>query len=172
MADMRRWMSKPTTSTFLWIRGQGPDAAALDRMERAFPKPRKPMGEAWFLAPEREMYPELLGDLDSLSDEQIYRPLEQIATGPSCFGQHEEWTEWYHYLLPRTFRRRWDSALRHPMEILITGFMGQHSEDGKGSPIRTFARMSCRRLANPSCPAIAGPMGRSTLLNASVNIAA
>ena len=43
------------------------------------------MGEAWFLAPKREMYPELLGDLDCLTDEQIYRPLQQIATEENAF---------------------------------------------------------------------------------------
>lgn len=123
-------MNKVEKLEFRWVPGQGPDQAALERMSRTFPKPRVPMGEAWFLSPVRKTYPELLGDLDSLTDEQIDRPLEEIAGAPSCFGQLDEWTAWYQYLLPRVIQRRWGSGLQHPMEIVITGFMSQHPENG------------------------------------------
>jgi len=97
-------------------------------MAAAFPKPRKPMGEAWFMAPERQMYPELLGDLDALTDEQLDRPMEEVAIGPTSFGQLPEWTEWYHYLLPRLLQRPWRAVLHHPVEVLVTGFMTQHPD--------------------------------------------
>lgn len=126
------------SSSFLWVPGNGPDPAALDRMTAAFPKPKKPMGEAWFMAPEREMYPELLGDLASLSDDQLERPLREIATGPPCFGQLDEWTEWYHYLLPRLLRRRWGRYLHHPVEVLITGFISQHPDSVGKLPYPDF----------------------------------
>src|SRR5258708_25808974 len=82
-----RRMPKSSASSFLWVPGQGPDAVALDRMAKAFAKPKNPMGEAWFIGEVREMYPELLGDLDQLTDEQIYKPLEELARGISSFWQ-------------------------------------------------------------------------------------
>ena len=143
------------SSSFRWAPGQGPDPEALRRMADAFPKPKKPMGEAWFLAPKREMYPDLLGDLDDLNDDQIYRPLQQIASGPSCFGQLDEWTDWYHYLLPRVMRRDWGSTLHHPMEVVISGFMGQHPENGQRFPYPEFgADALCtlgRCIMSPVC---------------------
>jgi len=124
-------------------------------MCREFPKPKTPMGEAWFLAPKREMYPELLGDLDCLTDEQIYRPLQQIASGPSCFGQLDEWTEWFHYLLPRVIRRHWGSTVYHPMEVVISGFMAQHPENGRRFPYPELGADSLRTLGrcimSPAC---------------------
>ena len=69
-------MSQNASPSYLWIPELGPDPAALDRMARAFPKPPTPMGEAWFMGNEREMYPQLLGDLDALPDDDIERPLE------------------------------------------------------------------------------------------------
>src|SRR3982751_1905908 len=99
-------MSEVSESPFRWVPGQGPDSRALGRMIEMFAKPKKPMGEAWFIAPERKMFPELLGDLELLSDDGILEPLRETI-GPSCFGPHDEWTEWFHYLLPRVLQRAW-----------------------------------------------------------------
>lgn len=119
-------------SSFLWVPGQGPDLDRLDRLVDAFPKPRKPMGEAWFMAPERKMYPELLGDLEGLSDHEVLDALRETI-GPSCFGPHEEWTEWFHYLLPRLLKRNWAPPLiSDPVELIISAFVAQHPDsDGK-----------------------------------------
>lgn len=126
-------MVKANTTTYIWAPGIGPDPAALDRLANWFPKPRLPMGEAWFLAPERRMYTELFNDLETLSDREIEDALDQTASGPSCFGPHDEWTEWYHYLLPRLFDRFASHGLiSHPVELLITAFMAQHPETCRG----------------------------------------
>ncbi len=90
------------------------------------------------MAPEREMYPELLGDLDGLNDDQLERPMEEMAIGPSSFGQLPEWTEWYHYLLPRLLQRRWRAVLHHPVEVLVTGFITQHPDLSGNWPYPDF----------------------------------
>jgi hypothetical protein len=112
----------------LWIPGQGPDRAALDRMAQAFPRPATPMGEAWFMGDVRKMYPQLLGDLDALPDDEIEHAIKEIATGSTSFGPFEEWIAWYHYLLPRLVVREWHPTYYQPAELLITAFMTLHPE--------------------------------------------
>lgn len=90
------------------------------------------------MAPEREMFPELLGDLDELTYEQLQHPIEEMATGPANFGQLPEWTEWYHYLLPRLLKRRWQPILHHPVELLFTGFFSQHPSSASHWPYTDF----------------------------------
>jgi len=107
-------------------------------MTRAFPRPATPMGEAWFMGDVRTMYPQLLGDLDALPDAVIARALEDIATGSSNFGPFEEWTQWYHYLLPRLVEREWVPSLSHPAELLFTAFMAQHPAPDGSLPYPAF----------------------------------
>ncbi len=118
-------MSEHVASSFRWVPGQGPNHDALRRMADAFPRPQEPMGEAWFMGEERQMYPELLGNLDQLMDDQLTVPLEEIASGTTCFGRLEEWTAWFHYLLPRLIERRWSRTYYNPAELLFTAFMAQ-----------------------------------------------
>jgi hypothetical protein len=106
-------------------------------MADAFPKPKKAMGEAWFLG-ERRMFPELLGNIEELTNEQIWAPLEEMAGGPSCFGRHEEWTEWFHYLLPRLVTRDWRPSVYDPAGLLITCFVAQHPDSNGAVPYSTF----------------------------------
>jgi hypothetical protein len=131
-------MSKPLQMPFLWVPGQGPDAKALKRMQKAFPKPRNPMGEAWFMSEERRMFPALLDELDIVPDEEIVAALTEIASGTCSFGQHEEWSEWYHHLLPLVIDRRWNWQVFHPLEVVMTGFMAQHPEPDSNMPYRDF----------------------------------
>lgn len=131
-------MSQNASPSHLWIPGLGPDPTALDRMARAFPKPPTPMGEAWFMGTEREMYPQLLGDLDALPDEDIARVLEEITSGSNSFGPFKEWIEWYHYLLPRLIRREWKRTYYHPAERLITAFMAQYPTSDGSLPCPHF----------------------------------
>ena len=89
------------------------------------------MGEAWFMSAKRRMYPLLLGALDAVDDGEIASALEQTATGPGSFGQYEEWTVGFHYLLPRLVARDRSLESLGGLEVLFTGFMAQHpSEDG------------------------------------------
>lgn len=131
-------MPESATHSFSWIPGQGPDRDALDRMVAEFPKPTKPMGEAWFMAQEREMYPRLLGDLDTLQDSEIEKALEEIASGTSSFGRYEEWVQWYHYLLPRLIERQWSRSYYNQAELLFTAFMTQHPDSDRDNPYPQF----------------------------------
>lgn len=79
---------------------------------------------------EREMYPQLLGDLTRLSDEDIMKPLEEITSGSSSFGLLGEWVEWYHYLLPRIITRQWEPTYFQPAERLFSAFINQHPDVG------------------------------------------
>lgn len=96
------------------------------------------MGEAWFMAPEREMFPQLLGDVAALPDDAIMRPLEEITSGSSAFGLLAEWAEWYHYLLPRLIERRWARTNFQPAELLFSAFMNQHPDIDGTSPYPEF----------------------------------
>jgi hypothetical protein len=89
----------------LWIPGDGIDTAALARMRSHFPKPKEPMGEAWFMCDDRRMYTELLGDLDALDARTLKEPLAEIAGGTGSFGPHREWQVWFHHLLGATLPR-------------------------------------------------------------------
>lgn len=131
-------MSQKVLPPFVWIPGQGPALSALRRMTAAFPKPDQPMGEAWFMSAEREMYPQLLGDLDALQDREVERVLEEISSGTSCFGRYEEWVEWYHYLLPRLVERRWSRSYYNQAELLFTAFMAQHPKADGDMPYHEF----------------------------------
>lgn len=131
-------MPQTASRSYLWAPMQGPDRAALDRMIGAFPKPAAPMGEAWFMGAKREMYPQLLGDLDALPDGDIARGLEEIASGSSSFGPFQEWIEWYHYLLPRVIEREWEPTYYQPAERLFTAYMAQHAAPGDALPYREF----------------------------------
>ena len=130
-------MRESFASPFRWVPGEGPDPTALGRLTDAFAKPKKPMGEAWFIAPEREMYPQLFNDLELLSDSEILDPLREII-GPSCFGPHDEWTEWFHYLFPRLLQRDWGRTVYDPVELIISAFIAQHPDSSGETPYAGF----------------------------------
>lgn len=108
---------------FLWIPGRGSDPIALSRLRSRIPCPREPMGEAWFNTDKRRMYPELLGDLNTLSIPQLQDVLTEIASGNCCFGPHEEWSAWFHYLLGALLPRSHETHVSGLLEHLITAFI-------------------------------------------------
>ena len=114
---------------FEWIPNEGSDQSVEMRMARNSPKPAEPMGEAWFMGESRRMYMELVGDLNRLSAEQVQRPLEEIASGVSCFGPMEEWADWYHYLLPRLLPRSYEEHIDYTLELLISCFVALHPDE-------------------------------------------
>lgn len=80
--------------------GEGPDAEALARLQRRFPRPRVPMGEAWFMSDERRMYASLLSpDPATWSRDDLRGALWALASGPGCFGHMREWSLWFPYLV-------------------------------------------------------------------------
>lgn len=123
---------------FIWRPGDGIDGAALARLRSHFPRPTRPMGEAWFMGEERRMFPELQGDLDNLSAWDLQIPLAEIATGTSSFGPMQEWRDWYHYLLGQLVPRSHDAFVYSLLEILVTGFVAQYPNGIHQSPYPKF----------------------------------
>jgi hypothetical protein len=109
-------------AAFVWVPGQGYAQKALVRMREKFPRPDKPMGEAWFMGETRRLYSELNGDLDRLQVTFLLEPLTEIITGNSSFGPMQEWTDWYHYLLPRLIPRSHEYFCGTLLEYLLSGF--------------------------------------------------
>jgi len=139
-----------------WAPGLGPDPDALDRLVAAFPKPREPMGEAWFMSEERRMYRDLLGDLGDVQPDVIFDALFEIASGPTCFGKRDEWTEWFHYLLPRlTLGAHAGPIWTTAFEPLATAFFVQHPDSSGAEPYPGFRNDVLltlgRVLMDPEC---------------------
>ncbi len=118
---------------FAWTPGEGIDPAALARLQAQFPRPRLPMGEAWFMGEQRRMFPELLGSLDAVEPRVLEDALWEIASGTCSFGQRREWYAWYHHLLAHCVRRSHEGSLRPLLELLVSGFMA-HYPGGITSP--------------------------------------
>lgn len=140
---------------YVWVPGEGPDVGAVERLCRSFTKPKTPMGEAWFMSEQRQMFPELAGDLARLKDERLAKPLQELASGPAAFGPREEWTDWYHYLMPRLLPRAHEGLFPSIYELLVTAFFTQHPRSGGPQPYPGFFRDSLlslgRVLMGPEC---------------------
>ncbi|MBT2749476.1 MULTISPECIES: hypothetical protein [unclassified Lysobacter] len=98
--------------TYRWIPGHGPDPEALQRLRERAPMPKEPMGEAWFMGGERQMYTGLMQpDPRSWSKRELENALEALTSGPHSFGHSDEWSRWFDFLLPRALQRDDDSEL-------------------------------------------------------------
>ena len=144
------------SAPFLWRPGEGCDGAALARMRRAFPKPKYPMGEAWFMGETRAMFWDLLGDLGALSLYDIQRPLYEIASGAKAFGEMNEWTEWFHFILAETLPRAHETwAFDSHIESLVTTFMALYPNGVVDEPYKGFRddaqNTLGRAMMNASC---------------------
>ena len=124
---------------FLWTPGAGYDPDAAHRLRVHFPRPREPMGEAWFMGAQRRRFPELAGDLDQLSVDDLQRALTEIASGPASFGRLAEWADWYHYLMPRLMERSHEGCFEDLLEYLMTGFMALYPAGVQEEPYPGFA---------------------------------
>jgi len=128
----------PRQSPYLWFPGKGYDQDALSRLQRAFPRPDKAMGGAFVMSGDRRTFDDLLGDLTSLSAEDLRKPLEEIASGTASFGPLDEWTDWYHCLLAQLIPRSHETHFEALLEILITGFITQHPDGPRNEPYPGF----------------------------------
>lgn len=126
MSSSRKQPQPEISRPFVWRPSDGLHAGCIQRMRDHFHLPAEPMGEAWFMGNERRTFDFLLGNLDGLSLEELRNPLEEIASGNSCFGPMDEWTNWYCYLLaqlvPRHAERSFDSLYQH----IVTAFIAVH----------------------------------------------
>ena len=114
------------------------------------------MGEAWFMGETRQMYPQLLGDLEKLSADEIQKPMADIASGYSAFGPMDEWYQWYHYLLPQMLPRCHDgNIVASVVEILVTDFIAIYPNGVRVAPYKTFREDTLRTLGRcmmePQC---------------------
>ena len=147
---------------FLWRPGQGCDPQVLEQMREAFPQPRQPMGEAWFMGKTRKMYDWLYGDLDALPLLDLEGVLENIAAGTSCFGPRAEWEDWFHYLLPQLLHRCHEpSGLTGStlLDALITAFISQYPADKAREPYTGFRAAALATLGQAMMDAICWPDG-------------
>ena len=107
------------------------------------------MGEAWFMGESRKMFDELLGDLDYIGTEQIQQVLVEIASGTSSFGEMDEWTDWFHYLMPRLLDRSHENFVDYTLENLITCFVALHPDENRVSgPYASFKEDALATLGN------------------------
>lgn len=125
-------MPKPLPLDVLWVPGTGPDPAALAELQRKFPRPRKPMGEAWFMGDSRFMFDALCQpDFAQVDPAEVDRALEEIGSGMRCFGFMQEWWDWLHYLLPRVTARHASlpkSLLDSPVCGLVSALITHHPD--------------------------------------------
>lgn len=126
------------TPAFEWRPGEGPDPAALERLCKAFPRPRAAMGEAWFMGKERKLHTRLTGDLDGAPVEDLMAALGEIATGTIAFGPADEWSDWLHYLLPRLVPRAHETFVSQLLESLVTALFAVHPRDLREGPYADF----------------------------------
>jgi len=143
-------MSKPRVSKphvprtdLIWVPGEGPSAAAIQRLRARFPRPIVPMGEAWFMGEKRKMYDSMLDGSDTDFRNFGSDALWEMATGLTSFGPIPEWTEWLHYLLGRLPELADDPVIFAYYSECITAFMSHYplgvSDDAKRYPVRTSA---------------------------------
>ncbi|MBO9829366.1 hypothetical protein J7373_14025 [Xanthomonas sp. A2111] len=126
MAASRRPPQLQIAHPFIWRPGDGLNAGCVQRMRARFPRPLKPMGEAWFIGEERRMFDFLLADLDHLSLHDLRAPLDEIAAGNACFGPMDEWTRWYRYLLAHLVPRHHAQSFDSLYQRLVTAFIAIH----------------------------------------------
>ena len=117
------------------------------------------MGEAWFMGDDRQMYPQLLGDLDRLSTEELQEFLAEIASGTSSFGPVAEWDTWYHYLLGALVPRSHEWHFSYLLESLMTGFMAMYPNGVVREPYKGFHKDALLTLGRSimDCECWSGP---------------
>lgn len=93
-------------------------------MVENFPKPRFPMGEAWFLG-KRRMFTELVQqEWNRLPLDFIEECLEEIIIGVCFFNSPlVEWDDWYHYLLPRLIPSAFEQPFSYRSTRLVTSLI-------------------------------------------------
>ena len=109
--------------SFKWTPGVGPNESILALMREAAPKPDAAMGEAWFMGETRKMFTELYDDFESTSTQYLQEVLRDISGVAHAFGLHQEWEDWFRYLLPRIVPRCDERFVHWLFENLCSAFL-------------------------------------------------
>jgi hypothetical protein len=100
----------------------------MERMRACIACPAEPMGEAWFMSEKREMFHELLGDIDALPVDALTRPLGEISSGTGSFGPMREWNLWSRYLLAQSVHRHGEGSYDSLYQHLVTALIAVHPQ--------------------------------------------
>jgi len=146
-------MDEPASPPYRWIPGHGPDPDALRRLREIAPRPRQPMGEAWFMGGDRQMYAGLMHpDPQAWAARELESALDALTSGPRCFDHCDEWSQWFDYLLPRVLARADD---HRNFELLVTAVFVHCLDPALPGRAPQFRRDLLdtlgRRLMAPSC---------------------
>jgi hypothetical protein len=128
------------TAQITWSPSHGVDRESLVRMLGASQRPSVPMGEAWFMGDEREMFTDALTTgYEQLPYEYVSRMLEAIGSGTTCFGELAEWREWFDFLFPRGLQHPFDTyAFDYRVELLMTALFALYPSGFSNSPYKNF----------------------------------
>jgi hypothetical protein len=130
---------KSKTKDFTWVPGHGPDVESVLRLTKQFQMPKQPMGEAWFMGPKRKMFAELMAITpDHWNPDLLCRPLDELASGPGCFGYRPGWTAWAHFLLAHLTTRIDGSMWTSAYEQLISAFVAHYPDENMTGPYEEF----------------------------------
>ncbi|MEH6420215.1 hypothetical protein [Pseudomonas sp. CGJS7] len=138
---------------YLWIPGQGPDPDALRRLRARAPQPKQPMGEAWFMGEDRQMYAGLMHpDPQAWPSSELENALDALTSGPRSFGHRAEWSRWFDFLLPRVLERSDDVDFYEMLVSAVFVHCLDPALPGREPGFRRDLLDSLgRRLMAPSC---------------------
>jgi len=108
------------------------------------------MGEAWFMSFDRKMYTDALSNsVEKLDPEMVNRMFDDIIAGPPCFGQLDEWQNWYHYFLPRLIPMSFKQpGISYVAEWLASATFSQHPAGLQSELLRGFRADVLATLGN------------------------
>jgi hypothetical protein len=144
---------RTAASAYEWIPGQGPDPEAFARMVKTFAKPKRPMGEAWFMSESRRMFNGLMAlDPCDWPRDELADALRDLSSGPHSFGHLDEWSQWFPFLLhaAQPLIGDWDISGRYG--LLVSAIM-VHCPDSRadyyypefmGDVLRTVGKLPMR----------------------------
>ncbi len=125
-------------SFYVWEPCVGPSETALLRLQELAVRPAVPPGEAWFMSPQRRMYPEFLNQpIATIPLSVIQSFLFEATTGILSFHDVpeaiESWRGWFRHLLPGLIVRGDETyAFHYLIESVFTIFFRVYSEGFEG----------------------------------------
>src|SRR5262249_31914372 len=101
-------------------------------MRRAFRKPLRPMGEAWFMGSRRFTFDRFVRiPIGQIPIAEFGSFLFEITSGLASFGAREEWSSWFAFALPDLILRSHESyAFASLLEPTVSAFMNVYWRGG------------------------------------------